>query len=361
VGSPRHSSYRNPRRSLRERHHREFHPGGARPRLCAGDAGRPDPGFAQPAGFPVDPRSAATGARLRRANRRDADQRAVIAGRIAWRAAFAVKVVNWNVQWAARGSVRSPEILHRIERHGPDIVCLTETDCRLLLTLEGHTIVCRSVGGKAAGNNQRKVLLWSQRPWSDVDDIGSEALPPGRFIAGATETPEGPVKVVGVCVPWHNANVNVGDKNKTPWEDHSAYLSSLSSILGGQSPTPLIVMGDFNQQIGQRRRAYPPLSHPVRHELREAMEAAKPAGLTIVTAGLGLRGRRAIDHIAISGDLSARSLTTIDNMDGDRRLSDHFGVVADLSTSDAPQNPLQKSDRYDNQQSSTELATHRRA
>ena len=272
-----------------------------------------------------------------------------------------MKVVNWNVQWATPGSARSPDILHRIEHHGPDIVCLTETDCRLLSKLEGHTIVCRPVGGKAAGNNQRKVLLWSQRPWSDVDDIGSEALPPGRFIASTTETSEGPVKVVGVCIPWHNANVNVGDKNKTPWEDHSAYLSSLSSILGGQSPTPLIVMGDFNQQIGQRRRAYPPLAHPVRHELRGAMEAAKPARLTIATAGLGLRGRRAIDHIAISGDLSARSLTTIDNMDGERRLSDHFGVVADLSKGDTPQIPSQKSDCYDKQRPSPELATHRRA
>lgn len=46
---------------------------------------------------------------------------------------------------------------------------------------------------------------------------------------------------------------------------------------------------------------------------------------------------------------------------GERRLSDHFGVVSDLSVVDAPQNPPQKSERYDNQQSSIELAAHHRA
>ena len=129
-----------------------------------------------------------------------------------------MKVVNWNFQWAAPGSVRSPEILHRTWRRHPDIVCLTETEC-------------------------------------------------------------------------------------------------------------------------ERRCPYPPLSQPVRAQLQEAMPAAHPPGLTIATAGLGLRGRRAIDHIAISGHLSARFLTAIDNMDGDRRLSERFSVVADLSVRDAQQNP----------------------
>ena len=63
------------------------------------------------------------------------------------------------------------------------------------------------------------------------------------------------------------------------------------------------------------------------------MQAGRPPGLTIATAGLGLRGRRAIDHIAISGDLVAESLATVDNVTQEGRiLSDHFGVVAQLST-----------------------------
>ena len=250
-----------------------------------------------------------------------------------------MKVVNWNVQWATPGSARSPDILSRIERECPDIICLTETDRRLLAGWDGYSIAAAPVPGVAPTSNRRKVALWSRKPWADVDDFGDEELPQGRFIAGTTHHPEGRVTVIGACIPWHNSNVNVGEKDKDPWEDHTVYLAGLSSILTAKSPTPLILMGDFNQQIGQRSRPYPPLSHPVRSRLQATMQAGRPPGLTIATAGLGLRGRRAIDHIAISGDLSARSLAAIDNWDGERRLSDHFGVVADLSVRDAQQNP----------------------
>lgn len=263
-----------------------------------------------------------------------------------------MKVVNWNVQWATPASVRSPEILRHLAEHSPDIICLTETDARLLSEWDGHLISPRDRWGPSAGSNQQKVLLWSRCGWTDVDDVGCEALPKGRYIAGSTQTSVGPVTVIGVCIPYHNANVNVGTKNKEPWEDHSTYLSSLASILKRKASGRLIMMGDFNQQIRQQRRPYPPLSHPVRAQLQETIQAGRPPGLTIVTAGLGLRGRRTIDHIAISGELSAVSLATIDNMDGELRLSDHFGVVADLYTRNEPQKPLQKSELYDNQQSS---------
>ena len=244
-----------------------------------------------------------------------------------------MKVVNWNVQWATPGSVRSPNILCRIAERSPEIVCLTETDCRLLSAWDGHSIAAISDWGKVAATNRRKVLLWSKREWTNVDDFGSADLPPGRFISAMTETSVGPVTVIGVCIPYHNANVNGGAKNRVTWQDHKTYLDSLSSILKSQSPGPLIVMGDFNQQIGQRRNPYPPLSQPVRCALQETMQAGRPPGLTIATAGLGLRGRRAIDHIAISGDLVAESLATVDNVTQEGRiLSDHFGVVAQLST-----------------------------
>lgn len=244
-----------------------------------------------------------------------------------------MKVVNWNVQWATPGSVRSPDILCRIAERSPDIVCLTETDCRLSSSWDGHSIAARSDWGKAAATSRRKVLLWSKQKWTDVDDFGSADLPPGRFVSGVTETSVGPVTVVGVCIPYHNANMNTGAKDRVPWQDHEAYLAGLSSILNSRSPGPLVVVGDFNQQIGQRRNPYPSLSQPVRAKLQKTMQAGRPPGLTIATAGLGLRGRRAIDHIAISGDLVAESLATVDNMTEDgKKLSDHFGVVAQLST-----------------------------
>lgn len=244
-----------------------------------------------------------------------------------------MKVVNWNVQWATPGAARSPEILCRIQSHDPEVICLTETSKNLLAGC-GYSIWPQPYSGGPVTQGRRKVLLWSRQPWRKINWSGDPAMPPGRFVSGITRTSIGDVLVIGVCIPWHNANVNVGAKNKAPWEDHSAYLRGLASILTHEPSGPLIVMGDFNQQIGQRRRPYPPVSHPVRAQLQETMLAGPTPGLTIATAGLGLRGRRAIDHIAISGELSAVSLGTIDNMDGERRLSDHFGVVADLCTQD---------------------------
>ena len=262
-----------------------------------------------------------------------------------------MKVVNWNVQWATPGSARSPCILERIQSHDPEVICLTETSKNLLGGC-GYSIWPQPYSGGPVIQGRRKVLLWSRRPWRKIDWSGHPAMPPGRYVSGITQTSIGDVMVIGVCIPWHNANVNVGARDKGPWEEHSTYLSGLASILNRKAQCPVVLAGDFNQQIGQRNRPYPPLSNPVRDELQETMIAGQTPGLTIATAGLGMRGRRAIDHIAIGGDLSASSLTTIDNLDGDRRLSDHFGVVADLYTRDEPQNPSQKSEHYDNQKSS---------
>lgn len=246
-----------------------------------------------------------------------------------------MKVVNWNVQWATPGSGRSPEILSRIRGQDPEVVCLTEAHANLLEGLEGHTIRCMPMAGPGGNPNRRKVLLWSQEEWRDVDGVGNDDLPAGRFVAGTTATSVGRIRVIGVCIPYHNANVNVGSKDKAAWEEHEAYLDGLSPILRDNSSEQLIVLGDFNQQIGQHNRPYPPLRHPVRAKLRETMQAGGTAGLTIATAGLGLRGRRAIDHIAIGGDLSAASLGIVDNMtDAGDKLSDHFGVVADLCIRD---------------------------
>ena len=38
-----------------------------------------------------------------------------------------MKLVNWNVRWAGPRSKHSVEILNRIDRHSPEIVCLTKT------------------------------------------------------------------------------------------------------------------------------------------------------------------------------------------------------------------------------------------
>ena len=235
-----------------------------------------------------------------------------------------LRVVNWNVQWATPRSERSPEILRRIAEHDPEIICLTETDCRLLCGRGGYVISAGPYWGQSAVNKRRKVLLWSRQPWTDVDCVGSKALPPGRFIAGATETSAGRLTVVGICIPWSHSRTKRFGGDREAWQDHEDYLDGLASLLARVSKRRSIVVGDFNQPIAQ--------SSNVPAKLRAKLCRAIPPRMTIATAGLGSLGKRTIDHIVQSTDLTAESLSVISNFHKDKKLSDHFGIAADLSS-----------------------------
>ena len=236
-----------------------------------------------------------------------------------------LKLVNWNVEWAPpRGWKKALEILRRIEQHDPDVLCLTETQTELW-TQEGHTICSQPDYGYSIKEGRRKVLLWSKEPWEHCDDLGSESLPPGRFVSGVTQTPVGEVTVIGVCIPWKDSRTETGRKleRKTPWEDHRQYLSAFARVLQRSYSKRLIVVGDFNQRI--RTGSGEPSS------LLSALQSAFSPRMTIATAALAFQGRRTIDHIALGEDLAAESLGVISNIHGETKLSDHFGVVAELS------------------------------
>ena len=238
---------------------------------------------------------------------------------------ISMTVVNWNVEWATpRSWSRRDEILGRIDRESPDIVCLTEADIRLLEEWPGHTIHSRPDGVRGIGN-LRKVVLWSRQPWDQVDDVGANAMPPGKFVSGVTRTACGDVTVVGVCIPFHGARTRWTDDGakREPWQDHRQYLGSLPEVFEGTSSKRLVVMGDFNQQVGQN--GYAP-----RH-IRDLLRDAIAPHVTIATAALGFGGSRVIDHVALSQDLSACSLRMISRFHDHRTLSDHHGVVAELS------------------------------
>ena len=81
--------------------------------------------------------------------------------------------------------------------------------------------------------------------------------------------------------------------------------------------------GDFNQIIGAGSRAP--------RDLRSALEEAFSGRLAIVTSTLAFDGRKAIDHIALSDDLAFESLSVVSNLHDGKELSDHFGVVADIT------------------------------
>jgi exonuclease III len=233
-------------------------------------------------------------------------------------------VVNWNVEWTTPRSRRRDEILSRVDREAPNVVCLTEADTKLLADWPGHTIHSQPDGVKGI-DNLRKVVLWSKEPWHEVDDVGSASMPPGRFVSGVTRTSCGEVTVIGVCIPYRDSRVqwtNDGIRRKR-WEDHREYLARLPEVFKHVASKRLIMIGDFNQQIGQT--GYAP------ERVRDLLRDAIPSHITIATAALGFGGRRVIDHIALSKDMSAASLRMISRFHEHGELSDHHGVVAKLS------------------------------
>ena len=235
-----------------------------------------------------------------------------------------LKLLNWNVEWAA-AKWKAAELQRRIAQHAADIVCLTETDTARLTLTGGHSICAQANWGQPCKKGQegrRKVLLWSGECWKAVDAVGHVSLPPGRFVSGVTQTSVGEVTVIGVCIPYSGSRVGP-PWNRKMWQDHQEYLAGLAGLLKRAPRTRLVVVGDFNQRIGQRSAT------PLRS--RAALQSALGPNLLIATAGLGFQGRRTIDHIALSEDLVAESLGVISNVHQDGDLSDHFGVVAELS------------------------------
>ena len=236
---------------------------------------------------------------------------------------MSLRVLNWNVEWATPRSRRTPEILSRIRDRTPEVVCLTETHDELLAR-EGHAACSQRDYGYPITEHRRKVMLWSREPWEQVDDVGIDSMPPGRFVSGVTQTSLGPVTVIGVCIPWFGSRTEKrrGPERKRRWDDHEKYLAGLTEILGRGTAERLIVMGDFNQVVG-------PSGHAPT-ELRSALLRAFPPGVTIATSALAFRGRRSIDHIALSGDLAVERVDVVPHLHEKGCLSDHFGAFAEV-------------------------------
>jgi endonuclease/exonuclease/phosphatase family metal-dependent hydrolase len=161
-----------------------------------------------------------------------------------------LRVVTWNVQWRQTNSRAAKLIRERIWKLNPDVICLTEAAADFL-NEPGHVIASDPDYGYPQKGTRRKVLLWSKLPWKDVDQRGHPDLPPGRFVAGTTDTPVGELLFMGVCIPWSQAHVAGGRRDRRPWEEHTRYLDALGELLQAQTEG-VILTGDFNQAIPRR-------------------------------------------------------------------------------------------------------------
>lgn len=230
----------------------------------------------------------------------------------------------WNAEWARPRSNRGEGVRCTLLEAALDVICLTET-YEDLLPVHGHIISSEPDYGYRIEPGRRKVAMWSQEPWKLVDRVGSIEMPTGRFVCGTTESLIGEIRVIGVCIPWKDAHVRTGRRDRQPWEDHIQYLRGLAGYLqrlpaGG----PTIIVGDFNQRIP---RAKAPVA--AFDALAEAL-----SGFTVATTGVvAPLGRQMIDHLAHSSSLVAHKVTGWRGVRPDGlRLSDHDGVRISLQS-----------------------------
>ena len=228
-----------------------------------------------------------------------------------------IRIATWNAEWATPETKAGKRIQQIIEQIDADIFVLTE-GCKELMP-EGFVLDGGSDWGyESTDERRRKVLLWSRYPLVDASDGDGFQLPGGRIIAATVQHPVGDILIYGVCIPWKDAHVRTGRKDRTPWEDHSTYLEGLRQLVE-QEKSPLVVLGDFNQRI-------PRVSQPVlvAEQLSRCMD-----GLQVCTA-LPL-DKPLIDHIVVSQEFIATKVEVIPDHDTEGRLSDHRGVIAELT------------------------------
>ncbi|MEI7911239.1 MAG: endonuclease/exonuclease/phosphatase family protein [Verrucomicrobiota bacterium] len=229
--------------------------------------------------------------------------------------------LNWNIQWAEAGSPRGELIRATLQRLNPDVVCLTEATLSMIPDT-GHSIVSNPDYGYPNNGSRRKVVLWSRTPWSEAEAIGAEAMPSGRFASGIAEG----IRFVGVCVPWRDAHVRTGRRDRTPWQDHLTYLSGVAPVLSRycSSGKPLCVIGDYNQPIPRARQPF---------QVSDALTGVLGDRLVVATAGRqDHEGKPIIDHYAHTAGITVQITEIIPkSADNGTDISDHVGVVASIT------------------------------
>ena len=239
-----------------------------------------------------------------------------------------VRIGTWNTNWAKPGSDQGKRVRATLRAPGCNVLCVTEGS-KEILPDSGNVIEAKGDWGyQPKWDGCRKVLLWSEQQWSDRDRVGSDELPPGRFAAGVTDTPVGPLTIIGVCIPWANAHAGSGRNDRAKWQDHKTWLAEFEKLRYHYNRERTVILGDFNQRI--------PRNPQHSWHDQEAYELLRRAfnGYAISTAGdvAGIPSL-VIDHIthtpdmALIGNIGLWPIRIFPR----KPLSDHFGVWGDFA------------------------------
>lgn len=232
-----------------------------------------------------------------------------------------MKVLTWNLEWARPGSVRERIISEMIANADADLICLTEA-YRSTLPPHGHVIEAGKGNRVADRKGARKALLWSRNEW-DMGMLTNELVPPGRFVIGTTSGHFGPLRVVGMCIPWSGSNTPQNGGVLKLWEDHLSFIAGLKEYLdlGRHGAEATLLVGDFNQRL-------PRVRQPIR--VAEALETALSEYVAATRNFRGSNGDLTIDHFCHSPDLRMESIDELPMRISNLRLSDHFGLLGSI-------------------------------
>lgn len=230
-----------------------------------------------------------------------------------------MKFATWNL---ARKRPVTPSALPGIRyllSLDADIMVLTEARAGHLG--EGfHHADGGATGVAYFGEDERKVVIASRWPLRDVS-TELDVPTPGRIVSALAEVPDGPVRVIGVCIPWFASRVRSGEAKN--WEDHVHFLEKLGPVLAEavEAAEPVVVAGDFNQRI--------PCSRQPAGVARLLEEVFEP--LQIPTSGVRPgTGCQLIDHVVCSRSLQVKRVTEWKGELEGTRVSDHDGVMVEM-------------------------------
>jgi endonuclease/exonuclease/phosphatase family metal-dependent hydrolase len=151
----------------------------------------------------------------------------------------------------------------------------------------------------------------------NVDLTGCADLPTGRFVAADVDG----IRFIGVCIPWRDAHVRTGRRDRRPWQDHLTYIQGLSRVAAVHR-SKAVIAGDFNQRCPKYRQP---------QHLYENLRTALGHMRWLTEGPIFPIGLPSIDHVVVTADIAAREVTGVSNVHRESRLSDHFGISCELA------------------------------
>ncbi len=233
-----------------------------------------------------------------------------------------MKIVTWNLERKKPTTPTGAAGVARLAAEKADIIVLTEARTSHLEE-SGFRVDSGPPVWPYLQPDEREVLMWSPSKWTDVDTVGHERLLPGGFVSAITETELGPIRFIGLCIPWHMMKTEHESKAK-PWKYHIEFCEILRELLDQRDRSlPHVLAGDFNQAIPRIRYG--------NHAAAAALEAALHEFDVVTQGTIPGCAQPGIDHIAIDAHLRADSVHGWPKNDGGVLMSDHDAAVAELT------------------------------